>query len=113
VSASNLAAHVAKTVAVGKPASQYASPIGGATVAVAIAGSAWLILTPASGLAALMVALPLTPVDGDVLRVTCSLSITALTFSGGTVSGAPTAISAVTPFSLAYDGVNVVWRRVA
>lgn len=112
VSARDFAMYVAMVVAVGKPASQYASPLTGATVQVKVAGDSWLILTPAGTLAALTVALPISPVDGDVLRVTSSQTITALTLSG-TVLGAPTTMGAATPFALAYDGVNSVWRRVA
>jgi putative copper export protein len=113
VSASTLAAYVASVAALGKPASQYASPLTGATVAVTVAGNAWLILTPAGTIAALTVTLPQSPVDGDTLRVTSSQTITTLTLGGGTVSGGPTTMGAATPFTLAYDGVNSLWRRVA
>lgn len=93
--------------------SQYASPATGATVTVGNTGqNTRLILSPAGTIATLTIALDATPADQQTLSVSSTQTITALTLSGGTVSGAPTTMGAATPFRLQYDAVALVWHRI-
>ncbi len=96
---------------------QYAAPLTGSTVAVSGTGdSVWLVLTPASSLAALTVQLPL--VDGcvanqEVLIVTTQ-TIAALTISlnGASASGLPSALIAGGVLRLRFEPVLKTWYNV-
>lgn len=95
---------------------QYASPNAtGFTVAIAPAvegASMFLLLTPVAGYAAGTISLPSAPSDGQEVLVTCTQAVTALTVNGGTINGAPAALTANGFFRLRYDGVNKSWYRV-
>lgn len=99
------------TFTAAKPGQQFAAPATGATVVVE-AGDTWLLLTPAGTLATLTVTLP-TATDGQIVRVTSSQILTALTVGGGsTVNGAPTAMAANGYFTMAYSATLNVWQRI-
>jgi hypothetical protein len=95
---------------------QYASPATGATVTVASGDDTWLIITPTATIAALTVALPAAAEDHQMVQVNSSQIITALTVTpgvGATVVGQPTAMTAQGFFTMRFDAVLSVWRRVA
>ena len=98
------------TFTAAKPVQQFAAPATGETVVVAT-GDTWLLLTPAGTLATLTVTLP-TATDGQIVRVTSSQILTALTVSGGTVNGAPTSMTANGYFTMAYSATLNVWQRI-
>lgn len=104
----------------GLGAMQYAAPLTGATVAVA-AGTTNLVLDPAGTIATLTLTLPAATAlqDGQILRISSSQTVTALTVtpgSGTTVSNTPTAItiSATGPYGyeFVYRAANTKWYRV-
>jgi hypothetical protein len=105
--------NTALTVVVPKLVQQFSAPVTGGTVTVA-AGDIWLIVTPASTLATLTIALPAARTEGQIVRVNCTQIITALTVSGqGTaVSGAPTTLTAGAFFDMAYSATLNSWYRV-
>jgi len=77
--------------------------------------SVHLILTPVGDYATGAIVLPsaLSAKDKQIILVNCTRSITALTITsvGGTVTGAPTTISAQGYFRLKYDAVTSTWYR--
>lgn len=101
--------------AVGVPAStQYAAPSATAfSVTVALADS-WLVLTPTGAFAAGTIVLPAVRIDRQIVRVSCTQAVTALTVSGAgtTVTGAPTTLAADAFFSMQYDNTTAAWYRV-
>ena len=96
-----------------KPVQQFAAPTTGQTVTVAT-GDSWLVLTPAGTLATLTVTLPTDRTDGEIVRVSSSQIITALTVSGaGTaLAGAPTTIAAGGFWIMCYTSVLNSWVRI-
>lgn len=113
ISISALADYILSLILPTAQISQYASPASGATVMVGNTGqNTRLILSPAAPLASLTITLDATPVDQQTVVVSSTQTISALTVNGGTVSGAPTTMGAVTPFSLQYDAVALVWHRI-
>lgn len=91
---------------------QYASPSAtGFTVTLTGTSDIWLVLTPVAGYAAGTIVLPSSPVDQQRVEVSCSQAVTALTVSG-TAAGAPTTLAANGFFSMRYEGVTGIWRRV-
>ena len=95
-------------------ASVYAAPsASGFTVTMAGRSDQWLILTPSAGYAAGAIVLPPAPADRQLVTVSCSQAITALTVSAwDTVRGAPTTLAANGFFSMRFDDVTNVWVRV-
>ena len=92
---------------------QYSSPATGATVTVSnLTQNTRLILSPAGTIDTLTIVLDSAPADLETISVSSTQTITALTISGGTTSGAPTTMGATTPFRLQYDAVATVWRRI-
>lgn len=74
-----------------------------------------LLLKPSGGLSTGTVTMPAAPVDGQIVRVLCSQTITTLTVSansGQSISGAPTTMGATTPFSMIYDLASTTWYRM-
>jgi hypothetical protein len=74
-----------------------------------------MILFNAGTLATGTVTMPASPLNGQVVRVTAAMIVTALTVSpnaGQTMVGAPTAISTTTPFAFVYRAANTTWYRV-
>lgn len=97
-----------------KPVQQFAAPTTGQTVTITT-GDTWLLLTPAGTLATLTVTLPTDRTDGEIVRVTSSQILTALTVDGAgtTVNGAPTAMAAEGFFTMAYSETLNAWYRIA
>jgi len=92
---------------------QYSSPATGATVTVSnLTQNTRLILSPAGTIATLTIVLDSAPADLETISVSSTQTITALTISGGTTSGAPTTMGATTPFRLQYDAVATVWHSI-
>lgn len=94
---------------------QYASPSATAfTVTVAQSDDTWLVLTPTGGFAAGTVRMSAAPVDQQLVTVFCSQAVTTLTVNGNgfSVIGAPTTLAANGFFSMRYDAINTIWRRV-
>jgi len=68
------------------------------------------VINPAATIAALTVTMPSSPVDGQIVRISASHTITALTLngaSGQTVSNSPSAITIST--TVAY-GYSFIWN---
>jgi hypothetical protein len=91
---------------------QYAAPnANGQTVAV-LAADSRVVITPNASYAQLTIALPVAS-DGQKVVVNCTQSISELSFTNGTVNGAPVTLFANGFFTLEFDGVMGVWYRVA
>lgn len=74
-----------------------------------------LILKPAGTLATGTITMPSTPVDGQVVTISTSQTITALTLNGNTgqtVIGAITTLTAAAPASYKYVLTDASWYRV-
>ena len=99
-------------------ASQYSSPLTGATVQVTDGSSnVHLMLSPAGTLAALTISLPAVAnlVDKQEVLVTSTQALTSLTISANGASnvfGAPTTLSAGGFFRFKYDSNQSNWNRV-
>lgn len=99
-------------------ASQYSSPITGATVQITNGSdSVHLILSPAGTLATLTIVLPsvASVVDKQEILVTSTQVLTALTISingASNILGAPTTLSAGGFFRLKYDANQSSWNRI-
>lgn len=110
-SADALAAYINPTA--GNAAQVYSAPSAtGFTVALSGEASIWLILTPTAGFAAGTITLPTAPVNMQTITVNCTQPVASLTISGGTITGAPTSLSANGFFTLQYDAVLSTWYRV-
>jgi len=99
---------------------QYESPTAtgfSVTVSPFVAGgSVFLLITPAADYASGTVVLPAGAVHGQKVQVHSTQSVAALTVSGNgaaAVSGAPTALTDGSFFTMRYDGVTRGWYRVA
>lgn len=93
---------------------QYASPTAsGFSVSVTGTADVWFVLSPSAGYAAGTIVLPSNPIDRQLVTVSCSQLVSALTVSGTyPVRGAPTALTANGFFSLRFDDPTNVWVRV-
>lgn len=89
------------------------TPITGFTITIGNAVSS-LILTPAGTLATGTINMPAAPVDGHMMRVLSSQTVTSLTVSGNgkTLQAAPTTISANTSFAWMFDNASSTWYRL-
>lgn len=88
-----------------------AVPLTGNTVTL-VAATPIQIIDPAGALAALTVAFPASPIDGQLQRFSFTQAITTLTLSGGTFSNAPTTAAAGNTFEFIYDTSTTKWFRV-
>lgn len=73
-----------------------------------------LILDPASTLAALTITFPVSPIQNQEVRISCSQIVTTLTFApsgGDTVSNAPVAFAAGQGYGFIYNLTNTNWYR--
>lgn len=71
-----------------------------------------LLLTPAGTLATLTVTMPAAPIDGQLITVSCSQVVTALTFSanaGQSILNAPTAFAAGQKVDYCYHLATTTW----
>lgn len=80
-------------------------------------GSVFLILTPVAGYATGTIVLPDVSLcsDKQMVMVHCTQVVTALTINGSgatLVSGAPSALTAASFFTLRYDLTTTSWYRV-
>jgi hypothetical protein len=91
------------------------SPTTGFSLTVGNASST-LLLTPAGPLAAGTIILPAAPIDGHIVRILSSQTISALSVaanSGQSISGSPTMIGPTTAFSMIYDLASTTWYRMS
>jgi hypothetical protein len=102
------------------PAGAYVAviPTTGQSLVIPNGVNAYL-MNPAGTLATLTLTMPSSPVNGQLLRIASSATITALTLSGAagqTILNNPTAItvSTTTPYNYAfmYNAVSAAWNRV-
>lgn len=96
----------------------YVAPLTGTTNVIPNNVNTYLI-NPAGTLAALTLTMPSSPVDGQVLRIASSKSLTSLTINGAagqTVSNAPTAMTISTTggygYSFIYRSTGETWYRL-
>lgn len=71
-----------------------------------------LVVNPAGTLAALTLALPSTPIDGEILQITFTQAITALTVSGGTLLGMPASVAAGFGSTWKYNATAGKWVQL-
>lgn len=102
------------TTSSNKPTTKYAAPNAtGFSVSIGeTKEDMHLILTPIATYAAGTIVLPPYPQDKQTVLVNSTQAVTALSFSGGTTSGAPTTLAANAFFTLKYDQVLSIWYRV-
>jgi len=95
-----------------RPYVQRVSPLTGATIVVPGA-DAVIIVTPAGTIAALTIQFPATGLlDGNKIELGSSQIITALTFTGATVLGAPAAVpQAFGNAGFIWSEADTVWYR--
>lgn len=67
------------------------------------------VVEPAGTLAALTVTFPANPAEGQQFRVFTSQALTAITWTGGTVVGAPSTLAANGAASFEYSAVTGKW----
>lgn len=119
LSLTNFAAWIATQVTfVDDKVTQYSAPLTGTTVlATDTQNSVWLILTPAGGLVALTIKLPLlaNTLDKQEVLVNSTQAITTLTLdgNGSSIVGGPTTLAANGFFRLRFDAVMKTWYRVS
>lgn len=118
LSLTNFAAWLATQVTfIDDKVTQYSAPLTGTTVlATDTQNSVWIILTPAGGLAALTIKLPLlaNTLDKQEVLVNSTQAITTLTLdgNGSSIVGGPTTLAANGFFRLRFDAVMKTWYRV-
>jgi hypothetical protein len=83
---------------------------------IVLTGSQQMVtLTPAGTLAAGTIKMAAQPIDGQVVQVSTTHTITALTVSanaGQTIQNAPTTLVAGTSFMYYYNAVETTWFRL-
>lgn len=94
------------------PTVQYATPTAGQTVTVNSGGHVRLIVNPAGTLATLTIALPSDAQDGDLVELSTSQIVTALTISGGTIIGTITTLAVAGFGRFIYSGTASKWFRL-
>lgn len=92
-----------------QPVTQYAAPTTGQTVTIA-AGTEVLQIDPAGTIAALTVALPSAPVNGQRCIICCSQIITVLTITG-TIVGTLTSFAVGGFAQFSYSTTAAKWMR--
>ena len=88
-------------------------PILGGTYA--LDGSEVVVLDPIAAIGSTTLTLPITPANGQVVRVTSRYTITTLTATPGTgqsIVGAPTTVGPTAPFGLVYLAAQTAWFRI-
>lgn len=106
-----LMAYINGALSQGRLTVQYASPNATAFSVTVGQSDTHLLLTPAGAYADGAVVLPVG-VDREVVTVTSTQAVTALSVTGGTIYGAPTTLAANGFFTLKYDGVIGAWYRI-
>lgn len=67
------------------------------------------IINPAGTIATLTLTLPSSPANNDIVSLTFTQAVTAITYSGGTVVGSPTTASLGGQWYLTYDSGTTTW----
>jgi hypothetical protein len=112
ITTANLLRYLQNNLSVNRLVTQYAAPTAtGFSVTIAQSNT-HLILTPDAGYAAGTIVLPATPVDRDEVLITSTQAVTTITFSGGTVIGAPTGIAANGFARYKFDSLLSRWYRI-
>ena len=90
----------------------FQTPSTGFTITIANA-TTFLNLDPSGTLLAGTINLPAAPIDGQIVEVSSTQTVTTLTVSGNghTIKNAPTTIAAGTGFSYRYHLANTTWYR--
>lgn len=80
------------------------TPSSGDTVTIPSGvGDVIIVLAPATDLAALTLAWPITPFDGQVIQILCTKNITTLSHSGGTLNRSIASVPATGDMTFVYD----------
>jgi hypothetical protein len=85
----------------------YFTPATGATVT--LVNNHENIINPSGALAALTLALPSSPADGDVVNLTITQAVTTISYSGGTVVGGLTSATTGAQYHLTYRTASTTW----
>lgn len=93
-------------------AAQLITPVTGATVAVSN-DTAVLIIKPAGAIAELTITMPTSPIDGQLVGLTFTDVVTALTINGGTVLTALTTAEEGTSRQWLYNAASATWYKIA
>lgn len=91
---------------------QEVQPTTGSTVTVSDGGNVHLIINPAGTLATLTVTFPSSPSDMDIVTMSSSQIVTALTMSGGTFIGALTTLAVASFARYMYSSTSSKWWRI-
>lgn len=83
------------------------TPTTGGTVTLVV--NQYNIINPSGTLATLTIALPSSPNNNDVVHMKFTQTITTITYSGGTVVGAPTTMASGSSLVLTYDSATSTW----
>lgn len=79
-------------------------PTTGQTVTIPnTLGDQVIVIAPATDLAALTIAWPTTPYDGQAIRILCTKNVTAVSHSGGTLNRSVASIPATGDMNFVYD----------
>jgi hypothetical protein len=84
------------------------TPTTGTTISPALINHC-NVINPAGSILALTIALPASPIDGQVMRFSFTKVVTTITWSGATVTGLPTASVVGTQISIIWDVANSTW----
>lgn len=80
------------------------TPTTGQTVTIPDStGDVVVVIAPATDLAALTLAWPSTPFDGQNIRILCTKNVTALSHSGGTLNRSVASMPAIGDMNFIYD----------
>ena len=85
-------------------------PTTGNTLTLSGANQSTVFVEPAGTLAALTLTMPSSPANGDLITIFSKQNVTAVTFSGGTVNGAPTNFSANGATTFVYSSASGQWN---
>lgn len=92
---------------------QYSVPTSGSTVTVVPVGPYHTVLmNPTGTLASLTVALPGSPITGQIVVLCSSQAVTSLTISGGTTIQTISSLAGSTPVRLQYEPTSAKWWTV-
>jgi hypothetical protein len=93
---------------------QYSAPVSGQTVVVAANNAPFIavVLEPAGLLAALTITFPVAAYDGQIVALSSTQVVTALTLNGGALLGALTAFAANTPAHYVWVASQNKWYRI-
>jgi len=85
-------------------------PTTGNTLALTGANQSTVFIEPAGTLAALTLTMPASPSNGDLITIFSKQNVTAVTFNGGTLNGAPTNFSANGATTFVYSSASGQWN---